>query len=90
MVVAFTFPDERPGNRRYWLLIEHGEAEVCYSDPGGRAEVEVTARSLAFVDWHRGARRWSDAVAAGDIEVQGPRHLVRAMPTWNLRQPVLA
>ena len=35
VVVTFTFPDERPGNRRYWLLVEHRDAEVCYSDPGG-------------------------------------------------------
>ena len=44
VVVAFTFPDERPGNRRYWLLVEHGEAEVCYSDRRGRV---VGVRRLA-------------------------------------------
>jgi hypothetical protein len=29
VVVGVTFRDERPGNRRYWPLIEYGDAEVC-------------------------------------------------------------
>ena len=29
VVVAFRFPDERAGNRRFWLLVESGDAEVC-------------------------------------------------------------
>jgi DNA-binding HxlR family transcriptional regulator len=89
VVVGFTFPDEGPGNRRYWLLVEGGDAEVCYSDPGGDPDAEVVARSLPFVDWHRGARSWADVVRAGDVEVHGPRALARAIPRWNLR-PVLA
>jgi hypothetical protein len=90
VVVAFTFPDERPTNRRYWLLIEHGDAEVCYADPGGEPDVVVIARSLPFVDWHRGERSWCDVVAAGDIQVHGAGPLVRALPTWNLHHPVIA
>ena len=36
VVVALIFPDEAPTNRRYWLLVEHGDAEVCYSDPAAK------------------------------------------------------
>ncbi len=56
LVVALIFPDERPTNRRYWILIEDGDAELCYTDPGGDPALMVEAGSLAFVDWHRGAR----------------------------------
>lgn len=88
-VVAFTFPDQPPTNRRYWLLIEGGDAELCYSDPGCEPDVVVRAQSLPFVDWHRGTADWSALVRSGAIEVAGPQRLVRALPTWNLRQPVL-
>jgi DNA-binding HxlR family transcriptional regulator len=88
-VVGFTFPDERPGNRRFWLLIESGDAEVCYADPGGEAVAEVVARSGPFIDWHRGALAWTDALRAGDIVVHGHRSISRALPTWNLRSPRL-
>jgi len=83
VVVAFIFADERPSNRRYWLLIDRGEAEVCYSDPGGRPDLVVEARSRAFVDWHRGARSWRDAIRSGDITLTGPAWLRRSFPTWN-------
>jgi DNA-binding HxlR family transcriptional regulator len=88
IVVGFTFPDEREGNRRYWLLIDDGDAEVCYTDPGGEPAVEVIARSAPFVDWHRGALSWSAAVRAGGITVRGPRPLVRSLPMWNRCEPV--
>jgi DNA-binding PadR family transcriptional regulator len=90
VVVALTFPDERPGNRRYWLLVEQGHAEVCYSDPGGVPDLFVRARSRAFVDWHRGARSWRNALKSGDIQVTGPATLRRAFPTWNMHTATLA
>ena len=83
-VVAFTFPQEPPTNRQYWLLVEGGDAELCYSDPGDDPAAEVVADSLAFVDWHRGALRWADALRSGRIEVTGDRRTVRALPSWNL------
>ncbi len=83
VVVALVFPDERPSNRRYWLLIEHGEAEACYSDPGGEADLVVEAGSLAFVDWHRGERSWRDVVRSGEVRLTGPTWLRRSFPTWN-------
>lgn len=88
VVVAFTFPDESPANRYYWLLVEHSDAEVCYADPGGDPDVHVRAESLAFVDWHRGTLSWSAALREGRITATGPRHLVRALDAWNLHAPV--
>lgn len=90
VVVHFEFPDEVAGNRYFWLLIQDGDAEVCTTDPGGEPDLQVVARSTAFVDWHRGVLPWSTAVRHGDIIVTGDRSLVRAFPRWNTRSPVLA
>lgn len=87
VVVAFTFPDERVGNRRFWLLVEGGDAEVCVTDPGGEPAAEIVARSRAFVDWHRGVLPWGDAIRDGAITVRGRLTIVRALPTWNLGEP---
>ena len=89
VVVALVFPDERPSNRRYWLLIEHGEAEDCYSDPGGEADLVVEAGSLAFVDWHRGERSWRDVLRSGEVRLTGPTWLRRSFPTWNRHELVV-
>lgn len=89
VVVVLIFPEERPGNRRYWLLVENGEAEVCYSDPGGEPDLTVEARSLAFVDWHRGHRTWQSVLRSGDVRLTGPSWLRRSFPTWNRRHLVI-
>lgn len=86
-VVAFRFPDERPGNRYYWLLIEGGDAEVCYEDPGDEPAAEVVAGSRAFIDWHRGVLAWNDARRTGAIRISGRRAVTSAFPTWNLHAP---
>jgi len=87
LVIGFTFPDEPSGNRRFWLLVERGSAEVCVTDPGDEPAAEVVARSRAFVDWHRGVLPWGDALRAGTIAVHGRRAVVRALPTWNRHRP---
>jgi DNA-binding HxlR family transcriptional regulator len=89
VVVAFLFPEERATNRRYWMLIENGNAELCHSDPGGQPDLTVKAKSQAFVDWHRGARSWRDVVRTGEISISGPTRLRRAFPSWNLHALVV-
>ncbi|GAB88079.1 winged helix-turn-helix transcriptional regulator [Gordonia rhizosphera] len=89
-VVAFRFPDQPVGNRTFWLLVEDGTAEVCYTDPGGEPAAEVTAESAAFIDWHRGRLGWSQALRSGRIRVTGERSVTTALPRWNLRHPVVS
>lgn len=85
VVVRFEFPDEPRTRRRFWLLVEHGDAELCYSAPGPDEDVKIVARSEAFTHWHVGKIEWRDALRRGQIEVSGPRALARAVPTWNGR-----
>lgn len=90
VLVEFTFPDEPATNRRYWLLAEGGTAELCYSHPGGDADLFVTARSEAFTHWHLGSLPWPRAVADGSIDVVGPRRLAQALPKWNCHPRLVA
>jgi DNA-binding HxlR family transcriptional regulator len=90
VLVEFTFPDEPPTNRCYWLLAERGAAELCYSHPGGEADVYVTARSGAFTRWHLGELSWRRAIAEGSIEVTGPQRLARELPRWNCHPDLVA
>jgi DNA-binding HxlR family transcriptional regulator len=86
-VIAFAFPDQPPTNRYYWFLIEGGVAEMCYSDPGDEPALEVEAESLPFVNWHRGALEWPQAVRSGQIRLRGSRELARSLPKWNTHMP---
>jgi len=83
LVVRFEFAQH--GRRTYiWLLIEHRDGEICNFDPGfGDDVVVVINDALTFARWHLGLVEWTAALRSGAIEVEGPRNLCRALPTWN-------
>ncbi len=85
VVVRFDFPDQPPHYRRFWFLVERGEAELCYVRPGFDEDLHVTARNEPFTRWHVGELAWREALRSGDIKVEGPPSLARALPTWNER-----
>jgi DNA-binding HxlR family transcriptional regulator len=83
VVVRFELPDASR-LRKLWLLIERRDGEICNFDPGFGEDLLVrVADPLAFARWHLGLVDWAVALRAGAIEVDGPRELRRALPTWN-------
>jgi DNA-binding HxlR family transcriptional regulator len=90
VVVAFVFPDQPHGNQHFWLLVDGGDAEVCYTDPGDEPALTVHATSAAFIDWHRGRLPWSRALRSGQIQVHGNRGIAAQLPQWNRHEPTIA
>ena len=84
VVIRFDFTG-RQRAERYWLLIEHGEPEICKTCPGLDEDLYITAEAEAFVKWHAGQQTWAEATRDGRIQLHGPSWLVRAFPTWNAR-----
>ncbi|MFZ5846587.1 MAG: winged helix-turn-helix transcriptional regulator [Actinomycetota bacterium] len=81
-VIAFRFPDVPVALRDWWLVVTAGEVDVCDADPGYDVSVSITASLRSMVEVWRGDRAWADAVRAGDLEVQGPQSMRRAVPSW--------
>ena len=84
VVISFDFTRGRQ-HERYWLLIEHGDTEICKDYSGLDEDLYVTAEAEAFVKWHAGRLSWAEATRDGRIGVHGRLPLVRAFPTWNGR-----
>ena len=89
VLARFDLLDQPERNRRLWLLVDDGAAEVCGIHPGFDEDLIVTVRdSTIFARWHLGLLEWGDALRSGDIRVDGPRALARALPEWNKRDRV--
>jgi DNA-binding HxlR family transcriptional regulator len=84
VVIRFDFTAGKP-RERYWLLIEHGDTEICKTYAGLDEHLYITAEAEAFVKWHAGQLSWAEATRDRRIELHGPSWLVRAFPTWNAR-----
>lgn len=74
--------------RRMWLVMERREVSLCLKPPGFppdlvvRADVSVLWRVwLAQVDYQA-------AIRCGELSVDGPRALVRALPGWLMWSPM--
>jgi DNA-binding HxlR family transcriptional regulator len=74
--------------RRMWLVMERREVSLCLKPPGFppdlvvRADVSLLWRVwLAQVDYNA-------AIRCGELSVEGPRALVRALPGWFMWSPM--
>jgi DNA-binding HxlR family transcriptional regulator len=88
-VVQFVFPEAHRG-RRLWLLLDPDGSSVCERDEGFEIDLCVTADIQEFMRVWAGRSTWSAAVAAGKVELTGPRPLVRAFPKWFALSPFAA
>ena len=82
---AVRFELDHHGRRwKVWVLVEHGDAEICNFDPGFGDDVVVLVEdALTFARWHLGLIDWNTALRSGGLRATGDRRLRRALPTWN-------
>jgi len=66
------------GDRHYWLLVRRPRAEVCTSYPGRPEDLVVRTRSEVLARCHLRRTTFAQAERAGQLEIDGPRPLVRA------------
>ncbi|MCC7122420.1 MAG: helix-turn-helix transcriptional regulator [Gammaproteobacteria bacterium] len=85
-VLLFQFTDLAARNKWY-LVTNHGRAEICDEDRGLDVDVYVTCdcKCLAAV-WH-GEAPLAPALADGRIRLSGPPALLRSFSAWFGRSP---
>ncbi|WP_198681089.1 winged helix-turn-helix transcriptional regulator [Lentzea terrae] len=74
--------------RTFWLVIEPGDASVCYTDPGLEVDAVLASDIATLYRMWEGELELLDAVRAGTIELTGPRWVVRGLPAWLKLSPV--
>jgi DNA-binding HxlR family transcriptional regulator len=80
-VIRFEVRDDP--QKRYWLLLDPPEAEVCAKPPGGDEDGVVTTRAEWLAKWHTGRLSLGDALHAGVMEVEAPPGVERRLATWG-------
>jgi DNA-binding HxlR family transcriptional regulator len=82
IVLRFEFPDAHAGQRYYWLRLEGGEADVCFTNPGFDVQLEVQCGVRVLTDIWMGKTRLGDAVRTGELRLEGDRSLAKLFPRW--------
>ncbi|WP_329793333.1 helix-turn-helix domain-containing protein [Lentzea sp. DG1S-22] len=74
--------------RTFWLVLEPGDASVCYTHPGLEVDAVLTSDIATLYRMWEGEFALLDAVRAGTIELTGSRWVVRGLPQWLKLSPV--
>lgn len=85
-VVQFDFPGAQRGQRA-WMVLQPEGATVCERDEGFDVDLHVTADLRHLMRVWAGRSTWRAAQSAGDLDISGPRPLVRDFPSWFLLSP---
>jgi DNA-binding HxlR family transcriptional regulator len=78
--------DLRPaprGHRRFWVLVQRPEPEVCVKPPGFDEDVVVRTDADWLARWVLGQVSLGQGMKARRVEADGPRHLVRELGRWG-------
>lgn len=86
VVVQVDFRGARNGS--YWLVLEPRAPSVCWEPPGFDVDLVVAADTLALHRVRLGHQTLSDALARGEVALNGPRELTRAFPDWLALSPM--
>lgn len=72
-------------HRRFWLLLERPNAEVCTKPPGFEDDVVVDTTQEWLARWYVGEIQLGIAMRRQLMWVDGPRPLVRMLSNWGGR-----
>jgi DNA-binding HxlR family transcriptional regulator len=81
-VVSFVFSDLYGASRRWWLLLEGGDTELCNEYPGRIDDVTLTCTLRTMAEVFNGDISLRAALAEGRLEIAGPRKLASPVQRW--------
>jgi DNA-binding HxlR family transcriptional regulator len=82
VVIHFLFRDARVNERRWWLVVEDGKADLCRDDPGHDLTLIVESTVRALTEIWTGDSSPQAELSAGRIDVIGPDRDARGLWTW--------
>lgn len=82
VVVAFEFTDVPQNKRRWWLVSEGDQADLCLTDPGHEVDVSLFADLRTMTAIWTGDLSVDSALASGALEAHGPANLRRCLAAW--------
>lgn len=85
-VIAVDVTDHR---RTFWLVVEPGDASVCYTDPGFDVDAVLSSNLATLYQVWEGQLEFLDALRMGSLSLDGPRWIVRDLARWLPCSPVV-
>lgn len=85
--VTIEFDYRGPQALRIWLVLDRGNPSVCVKHPGFDVDVLVSTDVVSFMRVFSGIVTLNEAIAAGDVRLDGPTTLTRSFGRWFAWSP---
>ncbi len=82
VVVHFEYHDAPMNRRRWWLVINRDEADLCMVDPGLEPNLYVTTSVSTMIDIWMGDLSYGAALQTRALQIEGPAALRTRLPSW--------
>src|SRR5262249_55446156 len=80
--VKFTYPELPPSRQSWWLVIDGGKVDLCYSDPGYEVDLYVSGSLYAMTSVWMGHSTLKAEVQSGKIDLTGDKAVINSMNEW--------
>ena len=80
--VEFNFSDQPASKRKWWLVSDHGDVDLCATNPGFEVTLFVTTDLRTMCRVWLGDLAVRGAVSSGQIELDGSRELRQRFERW--------
>ena len=85
VVVCIEITDVIKRMKRWWLVLEAQEVDLCLDDPGHEVDITLITDLLSLTQVYLGDLSLERARSTGRIKVSGPRALTQSMSSWFAR-----
>ncbi len=82
VTIEFLYPDVRPAQRRWWLVVADAEVDLCSVDPGFDVDLYVSSDLRTMTAIWMGLTTVSRAVAERKLTLTGQREVSSCMQRW--------
>lgn len=77
-----TLPQTSKGMKRWWIVLEAPDVQLCLTDPGYEVDMIVEADLYALTRIWMGELSFQMAKRQGEIRLLGPSQLTEKFPAW--------
>jgi DNA-binding HxlR family transcriptional regulator len=81
-VVEFQFIGPIRGHRRYWLVFDQGQVDLCYKDPGFEPALYVISPLRTLTQVWLGHVTLAEAQRGGNLRFEGSAQDIAAFRSW--------
>ena len=82
IVLQFEFPDAPKIMRLWWIVVEHEEVDLCYSDPGHEVDLYLSTDKMRMAHIWLGKLDLKKAIRDGTFKLIGNRDLIKTITSW--------